>query len=202
MSQNAQTRSRVEATLLRKAWTDAEFKKQLLSEPTATYAAELAAGDRKLPSDVRVEAVEESSKILYFVLPEAPSQVPPSTTALNERSTRAEFEGAMVLRAWQDEDFRRQLLSDSRSAYESYLKSIRPGAKLPQGIEVKVLQETPNTLYLRIPQAPAEAVELSEEELEKVAGGAAAVGVAIASYVVVGAVAVAALLVAEQPTAE
>jgi hypothetical protein len=42
---------------------------------------------------------------------------------------------------------------------------------LPEGIEIEVLEETPNKAYFVIPVNPMAAVELSEEELEVVAGG-------------------------------
>ena len=48
------------------------------------------------------------------------------------------------------------------------------GAQLPEGVEVRVVQESADTIYLVLPSASAvgEGGELSDEELEAVAGGA------------------------------
>ena len=47
------------------------------------------------------------------------------------------------------------------------------GAQLPEGVEVRVVQESADTIYLVLPSASAvgEGGELSDEELEAVAGG-------------------------------
>src|SRR5262249_9487832 len=43
--------------------------------------------------------------------------------------------------------------------------------EIPQGMEVKVYQSTPTTIHLAVPAAAAAAAELSDAELEQVAGG-------------------------------
>lgn len=48
------------------------------------------------------------------------------------------------------------------------------GIQLPPGIEVRAVEETPDTVYLVIPpplQAAGQSGELSDSELESVAGG-------------------------------
>ncbi|HEY9768998.1 MAG TPA: hypothetical protein V6C71_10970, partial [Coleofasciculaceae cyanobacterium] len=61
--------------------------------------------------------------------------------------------------------------------------------ELPDGLEIKILEETSNTLYLVIPRNPlnAEVTEdLSEEALESVAGGGNIVSVGIAAGLELG----------------
>ena len=43
--------------------------------------------------------------------------------------------------------------------------------KLPDGLNVKVVQETGDTIYLRLPHRISEGAELSDTDLEQVAGG-------------------------------
>jgi hypothetical protein len=82
--------------------------------------------------------------------------------------TRAEIERTLVQRSLQDEDFRRRLLDDPKAAVEQEL-----GKRLPEGVEVRVVEETAETIYLVLPGASAvgEGGDLSDEELQRVAGG-------------------------------
>jgi hypothetical protein len=82
---------------------------------------------------------------------------------------RAEVERRLVQRSLQDEDFRQRLLDDPKGTLEQEL-----GRGLPAGVEVRVVQESADTIYLVLPSASAlgdQGGELSEEELEAVAGG-------------------------------
>ena len=92
--------------------------------------------------------------------------------------TRAEIERTLVQRSLQDEDFRRRLLDDPKAAVEQEL-----GKRLPEGVEVRV-EETTETIYLVLPGASpvGEGGELSDEELQSVAGGRGPEGVEGVTY--------------------
>ncbi|MEP0790641.1 NHLP leader peptide family RiPP precursor [Funiculus sociatus GB2-C1] len=79
--------------------------------------------------------------------------------------TRNELEAKLVAHAWQDEAFKQELVSNPEAAIEREL-----GQKMPEGANVQVLEETGDTFYLIIPKKPG-VEELSEEQLEAVAGG-------------------------------
>ncbi|BAZ21331.1 nitrile hydratase-like protein [Kalymmatonema gypsitolerans NIES-4073] len=85
-------------------------------------------------------------------------------------NTRFEFEQKLIQQAWEDETFKQELLSNSKAVYAR-----ESGQELPKDIEIEVLQETANKVYLVLPTNPTPAGtegELSEEALEAVAGGA------------------------------
>lgn len=77
---------------------------------------------------------------------------------------RKELENQIITRAWQDDSFKEALISNPKVTLDS------EGISLPESIEVKVIEEVANTLYILLPPKPSE--ELSDAELESVAGGA------------------------------
>jgi hypothetical protein len=83
--------------------------------------------------------------------------------------TRAEMERTLVQRSLEDESFRQKLLDDPRGTVEQGL-----GTQLPEGIEVRVVEESAQSIYLVLPSASplgGEEGELSDQDLEAVAGG-------------------------------
>ena len=81
---------------------------------------------------------------------------------------RAEVERRLVERSLQDEDFRQRLLDDPKGTLEQEL-----GRGLPEGVQVRAVEESADTIYLVLPSASAVGQDgsLSDQELEAVAGG-------------------------------
>jgi hypothetical protein len=79
-------------------------------------------------------------------------------------SARSDFEQKVIERAWKDEQFRSALKSDPRSTLEKEFQ-----VAFPDDVQVEVIEERSNTLYLVLPPNPD--AELSTEELDQVAGG-------------------------------
>ncbi|HEX5850654.1 MAG TPA: NHLP leader peptide family RiPP precursor [Rubrobacter sp.] len=81
---------------------------------------------------------------------------------------RGEAERNLVQRSLQDEAFRQKLLDDPRGAVEQELAT-----QLPESVEVRVVEESTDTIYLVLPSAApiGEVGEITDEELELVAGG-------------------------------
>jgi Nitrile hydratase, alpha chain len=84
---------------------------------------------------------------------------------------RAELKRRLIERSLQDESFRQRLLADPHAALEEEL-----GARLPDNIEIRAVEETADTIYLVLPNvSPAgEGGEISDQALDAVAGGLAA----------------------------
>jgi hypothetical protein len=82
------------------------------------------------------------------------------------KSSRAVLEARIIAHAWKDSDFKQQLFSNPRAAIESFLEE-----PIPSNIEIKVVEESANTLYLVLPPQPVSEAELSEDQLAAIAGG-------------------------------
>ena len=73
----------------------------------------------------------------------------------------------LIQKSVEDEELRRRLLSNPKGTVEQEL-----GAKLPERIEIRAVEETPETIYLVLPPSSSEhSSELSDRELETVSGG-------------------------------
>jgi hypothetical protein len=79
---------------------------------------------------------------------------------------RKQIEAMLIARCWEDEKFRKKLLADPRGTVAEAF-----GFELPASVTVKVQEESPNALVLSLPAKPGPAGELSDVELEQVAGG-------------------------------
>jgi hypothetical protein len=80
--------------------------------------------------------------------------------------TRRDLETQLIEKAWKDPVFRKEVVRDPKGMFEKYV-----GQKLPDKVNIIVHEEDANTLHFSIPRAPSNLTELSDEELEKVAGG-------------------------------
>jgi uncharacterized protein (DUF1330 family) len=90
--------------------------------------------------------------------------------------SRKDFESRLILKALEDEEFKKELLEDANAAIEK-----AGGKPVPEGIKIKVVEDDPDTVTIVLPKLPdeiEESGELSDEALKQVAGGAVtAVGV-------------------------
>ncbi|MBC6430118.1 class IIb bacteriocin, lactobin A/cerein 7B family [Nostoc sp. HG1] len=90
----------------------------------------------------------------------------------NEQSTprtRKDIEAHIIAQSWKDEAYKQELLSNSKAVVEREF-----GIQLPANVSVKVVEENPTNLYFVLPMRPdLSGAELSDEQLEAVAGGIA-----------------------------
>ncbi|WP_058186955.1 NHLP leader peptide family RiPP precursor [Terracidiphilus gabretensis] len=81
-------------------------------------------------------------------------------------TNRRDLETKLIEKCWKDPEFMKLVVSDPKGMLEQHI-----GQKLPAGLKIVVNQEDANTLHFTIPLPPTNLNELSDEELEKVAGG-------------------------------
>ena len=146
------------ATIIGRAWKDADFKQALLADPTAALATHLGL---LLAPEGRLTVLEETAAALYLVLPAADQPAAGPAEAPAEARIRA--------RAQADPAFRAALCANPRPILEQEF-----GFALPAAIAITVLEETPEQRYLILPVDPLLCVserELADIELALVAGG-------------------------------
>jgi hypothetical protein len=81
---------------------------------------------------------------------------------------RAEIERRLVQKSLEDEEFRQRLLDDPKGTAEQELET-----RLSEDVEVRVVEESADTIYLVLPFTPAvgDGGELSDQDLAAVSGG-------------------------------
>ncbi|HYD78258.1 MAG TPA: NHLP leader peptide family RiPP precursor [Paucimonas sp.] len=73
----------------------------------------------------------------------------------------------VISKSWEDEAFKQELMSSPKTAFKKAL-----GIDIPDDVKLTVLEETNKDLFFILPRKPLVANgEMSEEELEAVAGG-------------------------------
>ncbi|HAZ15297.1 MAG: hypothetical protein A2Y28_01515 [Chlamydiae bacterium GWC2_50_10] len=77
-----------------------------------------------------------------------------------------EQKAKIFARAWKDETYRRKLLTNPIEALKEF------GVQIPTGWNVKVIEEPAKTFYFVLPPAPANARNLTEQELTNIAAAA------------------------------
>jgi hypothetical protein len=87
---------------------------------------------------------------------------------------RHDLEAKIVKRCWEDEEFHKEFIADPKGVFVKYLQA--PVSSLPQ---IVVHQEAPGSWHMVLLARPADANELSEADLEKVAGGTTPASVAV-----------------------
>jgi hypothetical protein len=91
--------------------------------------------------------------------------------------TRHDLEAKIVKRCWEDEAFRKEFTSDPASAFVKYLDV--PKGSLPK---IVVHEETPGSWHIVLLPPPENIGELSEQDLEAVAGGCSKIAVSSIIY--------------------
>ena len=87
---------------------------------------------------------------------------------LMQHPTWQEFQKELILRATRDEHFRRELIADPKDVVEREMSKLIQEFKLPETVEIKVIEQPTNSLYIVL---PAVCEQLSDEMLDDVTGG-------------------------------
>lgn len=150
-------RSTFESRLCGSALRQPAFKAELVAQPKAVVERELG---HKLPSDLIIHVLEESSTDLYLVIPSFPFGTTvdlPSGVSLEEiarfvfqERRHGPFDGAcsnaLIIRAWGDLDFQQSLVKNPKAAINEVCD-----VEIPDGVRLNVLVETAHDIYIVLP---------------------------------------------------
>lgn len=199
MSERIDSREYFEQIIVAKMWKDEEFKKQVLANPREAIAKVLAERepDAKLP-DVDIKVFEESAEQIYIV---SPAEIEDPKTEITEEDKkslgRKSMEHIIASRAAADSAYKAKLQSDPKGTLQAALQELDRSLSLPDNLKVTLLEETGKEAFLVVPPDPTQLAdaELTEEQLEAVAGGVVLIAVAVVGVVAVAAAATAAAAV-------
>ena len=79
-----------------------------------------------------------------------------------QQDEQAKAYGRVVARAWSDDVFKQRLLADPAAVLKA------EGVDIPEGVEVRLVENTNRLAHVTLPAKPS---GLSDEQLDKVAGG-------------------------------
>jgi Nitrile hydratase, alpha chain len=151
------------ARVVAKAWADPAFKQRLVADPLAV----LQEHGLPVPAGLAARVVENTTDTVYLVLPARPRgelSAKEVGRVTGEETEPAKKLGHVLIKALQDEAFKRRLVADPRAVLQE------EGVPLPEGKTVRVVEDTPQSVHVILPRKPA-AEELSEDQLGQVAGG-------------------------------
>ncbi len=117
---------------------------------------------------------KSKNRVVSFNKSGVPSNFQNDPVAIKQALTkglqkRSEFFNSLIIKAWEDEQFRRELLANPKAVYAKEFC-----CEVPEGLEIHAIEETLGTIKMVFPINPFSAIaeeELSEEVLDAVAGG-------------------------------
>jgi hypothetical protein len=71
----------------------------------------------------------------------------------------------LFIACWKDADLKVRFMSNPKAVLDEY------GMKVPEGVDVTVVENTDNTIHITLPAAPDSHMDLSDDELTNAAGG-------------------------------
>ena len=162
--------------LITKAMKDEAFRAALLRDARTTIAQAL---QLTRPPEMTLHVLAPGANEVCLVLPPYPADWPPglAVEALEQRLTEgtgqleagqqpvARGQARLIAKAWRDTSFKQALLQNPAAVVAREF-----GTALPAEVTMRVFAEDARTQYLVLPPALSD-LELSDEQLEQVAGG-------------------------------
>jgi hypothetical protein len=160
-----------------KAMKEEAFQTALLQDAKAAASAAL---QLTLPATYRLHVVQANPQHIVLVLPPYPAECSPQASvddllqrlrqellSAGEAVQQRIIDGqtTLIAKAWHDAAYKQALLRDPKAVVAREF-----GAPLPAEVSMQVVAEDAHTQYLVLPPALSD-LELSDEQLEQVAGG-------------------------------
>ena len=100
----------------------------------------------------------------------------------NQNEQSSEIYNALISEALVNTTFKKELLESPKTAIERF---VGQGFTFPQGIRILVEdQSDENLIYFNIPKCQSDSLELTEEQLETIAGGTSPIcGIYVCAFI-------------------
>ena len=145
------------AELFAACWKDDALKARFMADPKAV----MAEYGIDVLANMNVNVVENSDNTVHITMPMPPDgHEELSMEELTQRSSAAK----LFVTCWKDEALKARFMNDPKAVLAER------GVNIPDGIDVKVVENTDNTVHITLPVAPG-GNELSTRELMAAAGG-------------------------------
>jgi hypothetical protein len=145
------------AVLGERAKWDNAFRQRLVSQPKQVLGEYLGA---PIPANVKVLSHENTASVVNVVID------PSRFAELDALPNKGGKLGQAVKRAYQDPTYRHQLESNPHDTVKELT-----GIDMPPGMHLAVYENTPTSIHLIVPPQYDPSGELSDAQLEMVAGG-------------------------------
>ena len=155
-----QLKSVVIGEIVAKALQDQELKKALLADP----AEVLSKGGVQI-GNVQYTVVEDTASLKNTILPFEPLSDTMKLDVLPDGASPRQIARFIITKSQADEEYKKQVLSDINTVLQDL------GVTLPPGIGLAILADTATLQHIVIPYLPPASGELSDDQLEAVAGG-------------------------------
>lgn len=156
------TRKDLETQLIARSFEDERFKQDLLANPKVAVEKELGT---KLPKGLEIKVIEETETTAYMVIPKNPyeglaeSELKADLGLTLDEVARWVYEQqanvlleetssiAVITQSWTDQAFKQKLLANPKAVIEKEF-----GKNIPEGVEIQVLEETTDIVYMILPR--------------------------------------------------
>lgn len=89
---------------------------------------------------------------------------------------RKELENKIVIKAWKDPEFKKNLLKNPQETIEDFIREVYDrDISIPSDTKFQILEPEQNTIVIVLPPSPSEMRKTSEFELETIAAGKGAI---------------------------
>jgi hypothetical protein len=169
---------------MERAASDETFRQALLRDPKGTVRREFGV---EIPANLNMHILQNDATHLHIVLPREAGELAHMSTDEVAQHLGASAQGQdahvrLVARAITDHVFKQELLRNPKTAVGQALQ-----VALPENMSVQVHEADDDNLYVLLPpRRELSDAELSDEQLEAVAGGEVAIVALVVGIVALG----------------
>jgi len=159
---------------------DEDFRTELQANPGEAIGSRF--GDIAFEIKLHQEEPNEISVLVPQHSPELETHLKAMVAETDSAPTRGQFDATLVLKAWEDQGFADELVANPAGVIGEEMRQFH--GTIPSNSTVKAFAEGANECIITLPAPMAADGELTDGDLDGVAGGDGAVGLLVAGAIV------------------